>query len=87
MFLLVAVALLGGLLTIGWGWWSLGVGALALAPFVASLGALACAVVLDRRASRAAAAGAWTEGIRARAPRTVANDRRADPAALCRRRA
>ncbi|MEE7477739.1 hypothetical protein MHIMP23_15815 [Methylobacterium hispanicum] len=53
MFHLVAAALPGGLLTVGLGWRPLGPGVLALAPFVASLSALAVALVLDRRADPA----------------------------------
>ncbi|GJD78393.1 hypothetical protein [Methylobacterium gregans] len=83
----VAVALLGGFLTIALGWRSLGLGALVLAPLAASLGTLAVAVLLDHRARRVAPAGSWIRDIEAGTPRTVANDRRTDPGALCRRRA
>lgn len=87
MFNHVAVALLGGFLTIALGWRSLGLGALVLAPFVASLGTLIVAVLIDRRTRRLAPAGSWIRDIEAGAPSTVANDQRTDPAAICRRRA
>lgn len=87
MFHLVAAALLGGFLAIGLAWGPLGIGALALAPFVASLSALAVAVAFARRASRAAAAAAWIRDLRAGLLVPGTDDRRTDPAALCRRRA
>jgi hypothetical protein len=86
MFHHLAVALLGGALTIGLGWSRLGVGVLVLAPLVASLGALAVAVLIDRRASPAGARASRIRDLRAVRLGVVDADRRADPAALCRRR-
>lgn len=87
MFHLVAVALLGGFLTIVFGWSPLGLGSLVLAPCVSSVGTLAVAAVLGRRVRRAAAPASWIHDLQAGPVASVANDRRTHPAALCRRRA
>ncbi|AWN34700.1 hypothetical protein [Methylobacterium radiodurans] len=81
---LTAVALPSGVVTIGLGWSQLGARVLVLAPLVASLSTLACAVLLSRRESPAAA-GRRIRDIRAGSPEV--DDRRAGPVDLCRRRA